>query len=256
MATILGAAVLGALISLFTAVLMMPALTRKPQGVTSFTIGNNDIFDYTLCAQWLKENGTGKFAEAYFQIRGLNIYDRDKVRLAQWSCDAGREIKWMAASFGYLVRWLPVYVLAFCSSVTRVNPEYLYSLITILSLGMSLPLMAAMLKGTFGLNGFAAMIALCFTALSPHLAYVAYHGFLPQIMASALFMGLLCFMPEYVESDDFSPKLAALNTLFLAGAVMTYSAIVPYLSLSAGVIGLILIVSDRAALCGSSGDWR
>jgi hypothetical protein len=198
---------IGLLVLAVVAVLMAPVTSRAGK-LNTFAISNNDPFSYVVSAQWVKERGLFPLPS---QLR------RDAT------ADNNVDIQ-----LGYNPRWLPVLYLAFLSSLLRVDPVALFSIVQSMVFALQFPLVWLLGRQVVGLGGVSARVAFLLAALNPYATYVTLHGFLPQVMGTGYFLGFLVLAAPYLEVGPVRWREWALLAIFGTGVLTSYLELVPF----------------------------
>lgn len=182
----------GAFVFLLTAMAMGPLLVRT-KTLTSFSTGNMDIYDYVMTADYLKTRTVKPF------LTPLGQNPRwDDATLQE------RVVAWQIPS----TRWVSYYFLTLVSVLLQRDPADLFSLYVAMLLALFIPLTYRLARDVFLLNTFYSACAFLLIALNPHILYIVYHGFLPQIMGTGFlicFISALSRIPQRASLKDFIP---------------------------------------------------
>src|SRR5581483_9116113 len=98
---------------------------------------------------------------------------------------------------------------------------------------------------TLKMDDRAAAAALFLCAVNPHLIYLLYHGFFPQIVGMGFFLCLSLRLPDHLENEEATWKETALQALFLAGIAMSYNELIPFVALLWAGYACWLVLSGR-----------
>jgi hypothetical protein len=219
-----------------TVVLMVPVLSKSAK-MTSFTIGNNDLFDYTATAQ-------------YLQGTGLKKYLRDFGQQPEWEDATGidRVVSWQIPA----PRWLSYYYLAFLGSLYHKDTADLFSLYLSLLLAAAIPVIWLVGLQTLGLSGKWLWLGFGLALVNPHILYVLFHTFLPQICATGFFICFLSLFPDYVNEKDSGWGKTALLGLFASATLGSYLELYTFLffigTVYPGWLAVVRRISWRQAL--------
>lgn len=198
--------------------LMLAPAVRRAGGLNTFTLKNTDQFTYVLAASWVKEHGLLPLPSG-----------------PPWLATADKNIY---SSLGDNPRWLSALYLSFLSSVLGLDPVRLFSLLQSFALALQLPLVWMLGREVFGLTGAGLVAGFLLAALNPYPTYVAFEGYLPQVLGTGFFLGYLVVLPTYLEEERFRWQEGTLLTLFGTGIIMSYLELVPFaLLISIGYAG-------------------
>jgi hypothetical protein len=195
-----------ALVLIAVTVLFVPPAHRSG-GLNTFTHSNNDPFAYVLTASWVQEHG---------------LFPLPRFPLPYPSA---------ANVYGSLVdnpRWLPIVYLAFLSSVLRLDPVRLFSLLTCFGFALQLPLVWVLGRNVMGLKKTGLTVGFLLAALGPYPTYIAFQGFLPQVFGTGFFLGSLVVLPSCLEGERLRWREGTLLALFNTGLLLSYLELVPF----------------------------
>ncbi len=201
----------GAFVFLLTAMAMGPLLVRT-KTLTSFSTGNMDIYDYVMTADYLKTRTVKPFLTPLGQNpRWENATLQERV--AAWQVPS--------------TRWVSYYFLTLVSVLLQRDPADLFSLYVVLLLALFIPLTYRLAQDVFSLNKFYSVCAFLLIALNPHILYIVYHGFLPQIMGTGF---LICFISALARIPrDGSLKSFMPIAIFSAAVMGSYPEMFTFL---------------------------
>ncbi|GEM_PF-4089176 len=200
-------------IVLLTTFLMAPVIL-KSKGVTSFTIGSNDIFDYALTARFLQEHGLRPYVKPFGE---QPIWENATV--------AERVVSWQIPA----PRWLSYYYLSFLSSILRMDTAQLFSIYMAFLYALFVPLIWLFAKRVVGLETSYLIFGFLFTLANPHIYYILFNTFLPQIVATGFFISFCIFFPQAAERESFEWREMILLSLLAAATLASYLEIFSFL---------------------------
>ena len=212
--------------------LMLP-IASEGQGVTTFSIGNGDPAAYALSARELQGAGTLDLIRSFY----LKRYAAENPAVVS------RNV--LIEQLVINPRWIPAQWLSFLCSLFGAEAAALYSLTGALAYALLLPLVWLLARSTLRMEGRPAAAALLLSAASPHLVYILYHGFVPQIMGMGFFLCLLSWLPSYLEEPATRWTDAALAALFLAGIAMSYNELLPFAALTFAAYSSFLLFTGK-----------
>ena len=204
----------------------LPAVTREGD-VSSFTIGNQDLFEYSLTAEILKDHDVRPFVKPF----GGQPDNPDATigeRVASWQVPS--------------TRWVPIFYLSYLSSVLRLDSSVLFSILICAVYALFLPLLWLLARDVFEIEGWG-WTGFALALVNPHMIYVLYHGFLPQILATGFLIGFYIALRDFAESG--SVRGAALAGLFAAGVLATYLELFVFAGLTAGAYFVYLAAARK-----------
>src|SRR5207302_7141557 len=139
-------------------------------------------------------------------------------------------------------RWLPMLHLSFFSSMLRIDAARLFSLIQTLGFAFQLPLVWLLGQRVFGLTGVGLGAGFLLALLNPYPAYIAFHGFMPQVFGTGFFLSFLIVLPAFLEDERFEPRDAALLALLGSGLFASYLELAPFVTLVLGLYAVCVAV--------------
>ncbi len=204
----------------------LPAVTREGE-VSSFTIGNQDLFDYSLTAEVLKDRDVRPFIKP-FGGQPENPDASIGERVAAWQIPS--------------TRWIPVFYLSYLSAALRLDSSVLFSILICAAYALFLPLLWLLARDAFEIEGWG-WIGFALALVNPHMLYVLYHGFLPQILATGFLIGFYLALRDFAESGG--ARGAALAGLFAAGVLAAYLELFVFAGLTAGAYFVYLAAARK-----------
>ncbi len=206
--------------------LTLPAVNRDGT-LSGFTIGNQDLFDYSLTAEVLKTRDFRPFIRP-FGDQPENPEASMGERAASWQVPS--------------TRWIPTFYLSFLSKILRLDSSTLFSILIGSAYALFIPLLWFIAKESFGLRGWGwAAFALALS--NPHMIYVVHHGFLPQIAATGFLLGFYILLPDLAERGKFPLRSAAAAGFFAAAVLGSYLELFTFLSLTVAAYFVHLAVA-------------
>lgn len=198
--------------------------------VTSFTIGNNDIIDYTLTARLLQEHGLWPYVKPFGeQPAWKNATAAERV--ASWQIPAPR--------------WLSYYYLSFLSSLTQMDTAQLFSLYTIFLYALFVPLIWLFARRVAGLENPYLILGFLFALANPHIYYILFNAFLPQIAATGFFISFCVVFPQISKRESFDLREMTLISLLAAATLASYLEVFSFLIFTA-VVYWAFLAATRA----------
>ncbi len=192
---------------------MTPVLVKSKK-MTSFTIGNNDLFDYCVTANFLQRKGLKNYLNSFGDSpasRNASIEER----VISWQIPAPR--------------WLAYYPLSSLSAILKTDVADLFSLYIIFLYALSLPILWKFSKSIAQLEGKFLFLGVVFAYFNPHIITILYHGFLPQVMGTALFLSFFSLFPAYINKEELGYSKGVALSLFAAGVLASYLEIFSFL---------------------------
>ncbi len=194
-------------------ILALPSVDKNKY-ITSFTLGNNDILDYTLTAEYLKDHNFKPFVKPFGESPDHSDASVGE-RIASWQIPS--------------TRWLGIFFLSFLSSLYRVDSSVLFSPFLCLLVALIIPLLSILASDTLKLSGIG-LLGLLLAVINPHIPFIAYHAFLPQILSTGFLIGYLTLLGPFARNPARSIK----ETLFIS--IWTAALVTAYLELFTFVI--------------------
>ena len=198
---------------LLVLILTSPIILNSKK-LTSFSIGNNDLFDYCVTSEYLKKTGLRN----YLQDFGNPPSEKNTTieeRVVSWQIPAPR--------------WLSYYPLSGISSLLKKDTADLFMLYTIFLFALSFPVLYNFAETSLQLEGQFRILAVAFSFFNLHLITILYHGFLPQVMGTALFLCFFSLFPDFFNEEKLKWKKGITLSLFAAGVLASYLEIFSFL---------------------------
>ncbi len=212
--------------AVFVFIIVSPVLFFH-RGLAGVSIGNLDLYDYVMCADYLNNHTVARFLTPL----GQNPSWPDATLQE-------RVVAWQFPS----TRWVSYFFLSFLSTVFRRDPAELFTLYIAFLIALFIPVVWKFAKNRLSLEKPLLTSALALIVLNPHVLYIAFHGFLPQICATGFLACALYFLDRAAE--DRSAGSRVLLGLFSAGVLGSYPELFTFLVIIA------------AAYCAGSALFR
>ncbi|MBI1979893.1 MAG: hypothetical protein HYS58_03945 [Elusimicrobia bacterium] len=202
-----------------TVLLMSPVILNRDK-ITSFTLGNNDLFDYCVTAQYLKKGGLRPYLKPF----GQNP-EWENATLSE------RVVSWQIPA----PRWLSYYPLSFLSTLSGKEVPEIFSLYTLLLYALFLPILWLLAKEVLNLQGGFLWLGFLWTLVNPHILTIAYHGFLPQLAATGFFLCFFSLFPSFMKAETINWRKGIALSLFAGGVLASYLEIYSFLIFTVGL---------------------
>lgn len=237
-----------------------PLILKSGKDQTFITIGNNDAFSYVTATQRFLEGSARKVISSFDPHTSVAYRFRAQGGAAAFEDDRKPEKSGTPSSANNTItqiadnpRWFPLEFLGFFSTVSRREPEKIFAAVTLWTLLLMTPLLFFFVKKALRLEFSLAWLGLFWCAFNPHILFIAYHGFLPQIMGTAFFIGVLALLPDFVEEPEWNWRSLLLISLMGSGIFASYFELIPYLGMTVGLYCLYALAARKTSFLRLSG---
>ena len=210
---------IGSLIVLGTLSFSIPLILNADR-LTTITAGNHDAYPYALTAEVLKKEGILPYIKAYQSPHPIPINYTKEVTSQ------------LLTQIGFNPRLMSVYNLSFFSILFNIESSELFSLFNTVTFVMILPLLYYFIYETLQLKGWVQWSAFLFCLMNPHILYILYHDFLPQIMGTGFLILFISYLPQILENKSVHWTRSSLSlALLTVGVLLSYLDFIPALAL-------------------------
>ncbi len=211
---------IGLLAVIASLILSLPILIHS-EGLTTISTGNHDAYFYALASEELRAHGNLLSTIKTYQSQPPIPIDYTKEVLSQ-----------MLVQVGFNPRWMPIFNLSFFSALFHSDSANLFSILNNITLILSWPLLYFFITRTLQLSGWVSKLALLFCLINPHILYILYHDFFPQIMGMGFAILYISLLPLILENKNIHWfRSSIILGLPLTGVLMSYLDLIPALIL-------------------------